>query len=273
MLYDLAKVLPQLLYPAAAVIWLSALGMLLLAGGWRRSGLLLGGLTLAAFALAASPVVSERLRASLERSFPPRPSQALPEADAIIALGGGLSPVAPPRRMPDLGDAADRLWYAAELWHAGRAPRVVLTGGNQPWLPAARSAAADSRLFVERLGVPASAIEVLGEARNTYEEAVAVAGLSQRRGWNAALLVSSALHLCRAMAVFRGQGVSVIAAPTDIEVVPRAARHPMRWLPDAEALDGTTHALREYLGFWLYRWRGWMGTQPLPDCARPGWRT
>lgn len=270
MLYDLSKVLPQLLYPAAAVIWLSALAMLLLLRGRRRSGLLLGGGALAAFALAASPVVSDGLRAQLERWFPPQPSHELPEADAIIALGGGLSPQAPPRLLPDLGDAADRLWYAAELWHAGRAPRVVLTGGNQPWLPAARSAAADSRRFVERLGVPAAAIEVVGEPRNTHEEAVAVAELSRQRGWTAVLLVSSALHLCRAMAVFRGQGVPVVAAPADIRVVPRAAVHPMRWLPDAEALKGTTHALREYLGLWSYRWRGWMGTEPLPDCALPG---
>lgn len=268
-LYDLTKVLPQLLYPTAAVIWLTALAMLLLLSGWRRSGLLLGAVTLAGFALAASPVVSEWLRGSLEQSFPPRPSYSLPEADVIIALGGGLSPVAPPRLMPDLDEAADRLWYAAELWHAGRAPRVVLTGGNQPWLPAARSAAADARRFVERLGVPAHAIGILGEPRNTYEEAVAVGELSRERGWNAALLVSSALHLCRAMAVFRGQGVPVIAAPTDIEVVSRTARHPMRWLPEAGALDGTTEALREHLGFWLYRGRGWMGNGPVPDCARP----
>ena len=69
MLYDLSKVLPQLLYPAAAVIWLSALAMLLLLRGRRRSGLLLGGGALAAFALAASPVVSEGLRAQLELSL------------------------------------------------------------------------------------------------------------------------------------------------------------------------------------------------------------
>ena len=29
------------------------------------------------------------------------------------------------------------------------------------------------------------------------------------------------------------------------------------WLPDAEALAASTRALKEYLGLWVYRYRGW----------------
>ncbi|NCC28430.1 MAG: YdcF family protein, partial [Gammaproteobacteria bacterium] len=45
-------------------------------------------------------------------------------------------------------------------------------------------------------------------------------------------------------------------APTDFEVMPEPA-HLMRWLPDAEALSDSTRALKEYVGWWVYRWRGW----------------
>ncbi len=47
-------------------------------------------------------------------------------------------------------------------------------------------------------------------------------------------------------------------APTDFEVVEREARTVLDWLPDAEALAGTTRALKEYLGFFVYQVRGWL---------------
>jgi hypothetical protein len=29
------------------------------------------------------------------------------------------------------------------------------------------------------------------------------------------------------------------------------------WLPDAGALEGSTRAIKEYVGYWVYRARGW----------------
>ena len=37
------------------------------------------------------------------------------------------------RPTPDLGEAADRMWAGAKLYNAGKAPKVLLTGGSQPW--------------------------------------------------------------------------------------------------------------------------------------------
>ena len=42
----------------------------------------------------------------------------------------------------------------------------------------------------------------------------------------------------------------------NIEVLPEP-NHPLRWLPDAEALHDSTRALKEYLGLAVYRLRGW----------------
>jgi uncharacterized SAM-binding protein YcdF (DUF218 family) len=70
------------------------------------------------------------------------------------------------------------------------------------------------------------------------------------------LLVTSALHMPRALATFRALGVDTIPAPTDFEAVPQPF-HPLRWLPDAETLAASTQAIKEYLGLWVYRWRGW----------------
>jgi len=54
------------------------------------------------------------------------PDQA-PQADAIVLLGGGLSGARPPERPGfDLGSAADRVWYAAALFKAGKASWVLV---------------------------------------------------------------------------------------------------------------------------------------------------
>jgi len=50
------------------------------------------------------------VRLSLERRYEPTAIDALPNADAILVLGGGVEGTAAPRLFPDLNAAADRAW-------------------------------------------------------------------------------------------------------------------------------------------------------------------
>lgn len=61
----------------------------------------------------------------------------------------------------------------------------------------------------------------------------------------------------RTLETFRTVGIDAIPAATDFEVMPEPD-HTLRWLPDAQALSESTRALKEYLGLWMYRWRGWV---------------
>lgn len=72
------------------------------------------------------------------------------------------------------------------------------------------------------------------------------------------LLVTSAAHMPRALAVFRSQGVDVIPSPTDIAVVGKKKLSIFDWLPDAGALAQTTMAIKEHIGYAIYKWRGWI---------------
>jgi uncharacterized SAM-binding protein YcdF (DUF218 family) len=62
----------------------------------------------------------------------------------------------------------------------------------------------------------------------------------------------------RALATCRASGIDAVPASTDVEVVWAAGGHPLDWLPDSEALDGTTRAVKELIGAQVYRWRGWL---------------
>jgi uncharacterized SAM-binding protein YcdF (DUF218 family) len=155
----------------------------------------------------------------------------------------------------DLG-AADRVWHTARIYHAGRAPRVVASGGNQPWLGGVCSEASAMRDFLVDLGVPAEAVWLEERSRNTRENAVHTAKILEAQGIGPMPLVTSALHMPRALATFRAAGINAIPAPTDFEVEVRP-RVFLDWLPDAEALAASTRALKEYPGLWVYRYRGW----------------
>jgi uncharacterized SAM-binding protein YcdF (DUF218 family) len=61
----------------------------------------------------------------------------------------------------------------------------------------------------------------------------------------------------RAEALFADQGLEVVPAPTDYQ---RLASPPMvsPWLPSVGDLWQSTYALHELLGYWVYRYRGWL---------------
>ncbi len=106
-------------------------------------------------------------------------------------------------------------------------------------------------------GVAPEAIVFAGASRNTYENALEVRAMRERSPFKSALLVTSASHMPRALAVFQRAGLPVTPAATDVAVVAPGPWTVLRWLPDATALEVTTRAMKEWLGYWVYRARGY----------------
>jgi uncharacterized SAM-binding protein YcdF (DUF218 family) len=254
----LGKLAAQLALPLSAALVLMALASACLALRWRRGAALLLGVALAVLGGASTPWLAERLVAPLESAHPPTPLAALPSADAILVLGGGTKPALPPREFPELANAGDRVLHAARLFRAGKAPLVVLSGGRLPWQTRGPAEAqAMSQLLVE-LGVPREAIATEEESANTHENCLRSKPLLDARGARDVLLVTSALHLRRALATCLAAGLAVRAAPTDFLVAVQGSRTGLDFAPDPEALAFTHSALRERLGFWIYQRRGWI---------------
>lgn len=255
MLY-LDKILTQLVSPLGFSLSLVLLALLLIRLHRRRWGATCLGAAVFWLGLWSLPVVSDALRLSLEGQFKNQPLADLPEADAVVVLGGGITPVPLDWPYPDLAGGADRVWHAARIYQAGKVPRVIISGGRLPWLGERTAEAEAMRQFLIDLGVPEDALLLEDQSRNTHENAIYTAQLLQERALDRVLLVTSALHMPRALATFRAAGVNAVPAPTDFEVIPEPS-HLLRWLPDAGALSASTRTLKEYLGLWVYRWRGW----------------
>lgn len=198
---------------------------------------------IAIFAIAWSliwsiPQASDGLRGHLESRYPVVAEAALPEADAIVVLGGGHYDWInrPGIRVDDLENS--RAAAGARAWLSGRAPIVILSGGG--------SEAHTMAAAIAKLGVPASALILEDRSRNTRDNAMFTAALAKPRGVRRVLLVTSSLHMPRASLLFRDAGVEVVPVP----VPERAMRATWqdRWLPSFSALWRSGRALKEYVG-------------------------
>jgi uncharacterized SAM-binding protein YcdF (DUF218 family) len=254
----LGKLAAQLVLPLSAALALGLVALLCLAVRRGRAAGLCLAAALALLWLASTPVLAARWVASLERAEPAPPLAALAPADAILLLGGGTKPALPPREFPEVAEAGDRVLHAARLFHAGKAKLVVASGGRLPWQTRGPVEAEGMAHLLRELGVPPEAILREDASTNTRENCLRAKELLDARGAHDVLLVTTALHMRRALATCRTAGLAVRAAPADFW---RADELPTTWLdlaPDPEALLYTHLALRERLGFWVYRRRGWI---------------
>lgn len=192
------------------------------------------------------------------------PTDSVPEVDCILVLSGGTLGRLAPRPTIEVDNAGDRVLYGAYLYRQRRAPYIVCTGGTATGEIVLRPAADDMADLLEVLGVPKEAIIKETKARNTHEHAINLHGLFTERGFKRILLVTSAMHMPRAMGVFKRlcPGIKFIAAPTDFRVTSEPAKP---WydvvisvIPTPHRLLDFSEALHEYFGIFYYRIRGWM---------------
>jgi uncharacterized SAM-binding protein YcdF (DUF218 family) len=260
----LSKLLPLLLYPLglACGLLVAALVLLKRRPRWARGAI---ALALALLLVSSNNWVATGVMRSLEWRYPD--TTDLPEAQAIVVLGGSIQPQLPPRSWIEVAEEGDRVLHGARLYLAGRAPLLVLSGGRITWGQGqTRSEAADMAELAEALGVPTRAMVIEPDSLNTFENAAKTKVLLADRGIQRILLVTSAMHMPRALAIFKKQGFEVIPAPTDFHVVKdplnletstRQGRI-LSLMPQTENLHYLTRALKEYLGLGIYWLKGWL---------------
>jgi uncharacterized SAM-binding protein YcdF (DUF218 family) len=171
-------------------------------------------------------------------------------------LGGAISPdVSAARDVVKLGDAAERITATVELARRYPDARIIFSGGSAALLfdqlPEAPFAAKE----LEALGIDRDRITAEDQSRNTVENAVFSRLIANPKPGERWLLVTSAFHMPRAMAVFRAAGFPVEAYPVDWRT-----RGPVDLLRLSESLtEGlarTDTAAHEWVGLAAYRLTG-----------------
>ncbi|HBB34905.1 MAG TPA: hypothetical protein DDZ80_32775 [Cyanobacteria bacterium UBA8803] len=259
----LSKLLPLFLYPLGLACLLMVVALVM---SWKhpRWVAVPVALALSVLLLTSNSWVANSIIQSLESQHIPKTQ--LPQADAIVILGGATRSAFPPRPTADLNEGGDRVLYGAQLYREGKAPLVIASGGRVEWRGGGASESSDMAQILEIIGVPPKAILQDPTSLNTYQNAVNVRQIMQERGIRRVLLVTSAMHMPRALRIFQRQGIDAIPAPTDFLVTQQELNEPnssvaatvLSILPDTQRLDATTRALKEYMGTLIYRLRGWL---------------
>lgn len=219
-------------------------------GSWLLAVVMLGMLSVTALPVGLWPT------AVLEDRFPPPP--AYPERlDGIILLGGGIEVgVTTARGQPSFGDPGERYLALVELARRYPQAQVVFTGGSG--LVSERMPEAEVvRLLGERLGFAPDRIIFERRARNTLDNALLSMDLVRPEPGQRWLLVTSAMHMPRAVGVFHEAGWPVIPWPVDYRSEqPWQLSSNLRLSRGLLALDDAAY---EWLGLVYYRLLGHTG--------------
>jgi uncharacterized SAM-binding protein YcdF (DUF218 family) len=203
-----------------------------------------------------SPLVEIMMRPLEERFNRPDLTVTGSNIDGIIVLGGGQdADLANLRGTAGLSEAAERLTETVVLSRRFPAARIVFTGGSGAVLSSQTPEAdAAGRLFGS-LGLSKSRITLETRSRNTYENAVFTKALVAPKPSERWLLVTSALHMPRAMGCFRQVGIAIEPWPVDFRTLPQFALS-RSFLGFPEGLREFDGVMKEYIGLLFYRLTG-----------------
>lgn len=242
----MSGLLEKLLLPPGIFLALGLLALLL----WRRRA---GQILLALLLLLLWVLSTPRLSWPLVRAVqwqPPLTAETAraANAQAIVVLGGG-------RKLytADYGDTVNH-WTLLRLRYAARVHRwtelpIVPVGGSPngkgtPLGPIMQD------ILVNEFHVPVLTQEQ--KSRTTYENGMLAAELLQPMEIQRIILVTQAIHMPRAVRVFRQAGFEVVPAPTDY-TAPSISSY--AFTPNPATLYESYLVLYEILGSYWYRWR------------------
>lgn len=266
MMYYLNKTVGFIISPIGLAILAALVALLCARLKRQRLAKCLGWLTIAWLWLWMTPIMTWVVGVPLESEFLADgrvPTvETFPEADAIVLLGGSMGIETNLSSYAEMWTSADRVWQAARLYKAGKAPKVIATGNY----------AIDTTLpLLKDFGLAEECVFFL-DAKNTEEEAKGIKELIgrvdfQRRGAGAqsaqsaskpkVLLVTSAWHMKRARMMFEKYApeIEVVCAPADFEQTMMAENlfSSKVVLPDVNVLYLNSVALHEWVGIIGYK--------------------
>lgn len=247
--FFLKKLVGELLMPLPMVFAGALVGLALLRWSDRRrlARVLLVGSAVVLWAASCEPLVSPWV-ARLERVHPAFPGDSV---DVVVVLGGGhVSDASVPPGARLSGQALYRITEGVRIGTAQPWTELILSGyGGADPVPSAEA----YRDVAVSLGMPESRLILEPRPRDTAEEARLLAPLLRGRRF---ALVTSATHMPRAVALFRGQGLEPVPAPTG-HLVRRGRSWNWRLLPPrVGALAEAQQLWYEVLGSVWVRLRG-----------------
>lgn len=251
MFFISSKIAGFFILPSNALAMLGLLGLVLLAlTPFPRIGVCLIVLSTVLLLVIGYSPLGNIMMGALEDRFPKwDASRGAP--DGIVVLGGAIGPeMSLLHDEPALDEAAERITAIGSLARRYPHARIVYSGGNGALVaPQGTEAEYALRLFLS-IGISRERITLEDRSRTTAENAAFTKVLVQPKPGERWILVTSAMHMPRAIGSFRHAGFPVEAYPVDWRTGGRL--HPFASAARGLArTDAATHEWAGLLGYWL----------------------
>jgi uncharacterized SAM-binding protein YcdF (DUF218 family) len=182
------------------------------------------------------------------------PAQIPPEKEysCAILLGGYTS-------TDDSGSgyfniSADRFFQTLQLYRQGKVEHILLTGGNGSLLNNNFNEANWAKKQLLKSGIPASAILIDSNSRNTFENAeFSKKILDSAKLIPPYVLVTSAFHMRRASWIFKKLGMDIIPFTSTDIVEKRENNIFADFIPNIHTMDIWPFYIKEIIGLYVYK--------------------
>ena len=243
----LHKILPTLVLPIMLVIIVIVIGLI-------KNKKKLIYMAIGVLYIISTPIFSNNFFKIVEGSEYRKTVSAIDSAEVIVVLSGMLA-------INELEDSTfiewgdpDRFFGGITLFKAGKANKIIFTGGKMPWSMSKKTEGDILKLYAISNGIPSEKILVTKDVENTADEAVAVKELISPN--KRIILVTSAFHMYRAKKLFEKQGFEVNPYKVDYKSERSKEITITNFLPSAEYLKTTEIGIREIIGRLFYLVKG-----------------
>lgn len=253
MFFVISKIIGYLLNPLGWVLILLFLSLIVKKTVVRKRLAVLGfGLLL----FFTNPFIGDEVLRSWERADVILGDSA--QYEAGIVLAGDIATMDNKTGRLIFRSGADRLLQTLQLYHDGIIGKIVLSGGPGHLIYKDRIESMYLSYFLKGTGISVQNVMFEGHSRNTYENAVYTNNILIENSINdTVVLITSALHMKRAAACFKKQGVKIVEYPTSRIVGKRLYNLDHLFVPSIMTLKHWDLLIHEVIGYLVYRVAGY----------------
>ena len=245
-MFLLKKIVASFLLPVPISVFLVLVGLFFL---WftrrQKTGKVFVTIAFLVLTFFSNGGVSDLFMRPLEQKYPPVTDvKAIKDVKWIVVLGGGsiFDPKLPVSTY--LSEASlTRVSEAIRIHN--RLPKTRLIFSGRSYFEGIRPVAEVMAQVALELGIQPGEIVIEAEAAETKDHPIYVKKLV---GMDQFILVTSAVHMPRAMALFRKHGMYPIPAPTNYKAIQKEGFNFTGLFPSANPLAKSAQAIHEYLG-------------------------
>lgn len=178
--------------------------------------------------------------------------------DGAIILGG-IGSIDMRLQKINFNYSGDRLFQILPYYYKKRIDKIIFTGGSGSIEFKDHFEGLFVKKYLKSINIPDSALVIESKSKNTYENAIFTKKIMDSLHLKGKyLLVTSAYHMPRSMAVFKKAGyTNLFPFITNKVSGKRRFTFDHLFIPNIEALFSINFLIHEWLGFLIYKLKGY----------------